>query len=425
MNGPVFAPKPENIFPAHITEYFERSRAACPQIEAVAGKWDFEDLVPGLSDFDARFIFSDGTAPGDWPEISNAVGRVHAGICREHPERARILEHLPGINLMWSEVLDPLCYYPEFHQWTTYHAQETESRRFTDYLSARAWDDSDEIFNLKKFALYFTPYDRAIDPPINLHEFESKYPLHSRFMHYFCPPVQSLASLRLKRMIRGKTEAFRLARDLFPNPGVIDMTFDVLERHYEIPGYYEEPKISEIEDTLFSYLKDAYRVVFQDITVIAAAPDDGSKELRGKLGRSVKNVLEQFFDGAKFCRLMMGRIRFYAEEIPCFDSGWLIRHELGRDRKLFYETTFSAFARIAWDADMPPDDALERCRGEFLDNGDINAVRAYADIFSKPYDPAHIKRFAVEVADTMGPFQMVMEKLGAVGRKLALEKGLA
>jgi hypothetical protein len=424
MSGPIFAPKPPDIFTGHIAEYFERARGACPRIEAIAGKWNFEDLIPGLSDFDARFLFSDDTAPEEWPEISNAVGRVHGDICREHPERARILEHLPGINLMWREALDPVSYYPEFRQWTFYRSPEENTRRLGSYLNERPWSESDELFNVKKFALYYTPYNRSIDPPINLHEYESKYPLHSRFMHYFCPPVQSLVSLKLRRMIRGKGEAFRIARDLFPRPEVIDMAFDALDRHYDIPEYYEEPKISAIEDALFTYLRDAYRAVVPDIRVIEAAPEDASNDLRAKIQQSGEHFLEQFFEGAKFCRLMMGRIRFYAEDLPGFDSDWLIRHELGRDRKMFYEATFSAFARIAWNAALSPDDALERCGGEFLSDVEIRAVRAYADVFSKPYDPAHIKRFAVEVADTMGPFQVVMEKLGAMGRRLAMEKGM-
>ena len=51
-----FASKPENIFCDHIEEYFERSRDACPKLEGITGKWEFEDLIPGLSDFDARFL---------------------------------------------------------------------------------------------------------------------------------------------------------------------------------------------------------------------------------------------------------------------------------------------------------------------------------------------------------------------------------
>ncbi|MHB9028605.1 MAG: hypothetical protein ACYC9O_07550 [Candidatus Latescibacterota bacterium] len=418
-----FAPKPVNIFPAHIQEYFERSREACPHLEAITGKWEFEDLIPGLSDFDARFIFSDDTAAGDWPEISRAIGRVHAAICREYPDRARILEHLPGINLTWGELLDPLFYYPEFHQWTTYSAPAEKATGFAQYLAERPWGESDELYSMKRFATYFTPYDRAIDPAINLHEFESKYPLHSRFMHYFCPPVQSLVSLKLKRMVRGKLEAFRLARELFPNPEVIDLTFDAIDRHYEIPDYYGEPHLSRLEDLLFRYLREAFRVTCPDITVLDAAPEDTHRELRAKLARYGKNTLEQFFDGSKFCRLMAGRIFFYAEDIPHFDSAWLIRHELGRDRKMFYETTFSAFAKIAWGEDLSPEESLARCRGEFLSDDETKIVRAYADIFGRGYDPLRIKEFAVEVAKALGEYQVVLEKLGRVGRGLVMERG--
>jgi hypothetical protein len=424
MSERFFAPCPENDFPAHILEYFQRCRDACPRIEGICGKWEFEDLIPGLSDFDTRFLFSDETAAEEWPEISREVGRVHTEICREKPGRARILEHLPGINLKWSETLDPLCYYPEFHQWNVYSAPGEQSERFTRSLASRPWDSRDEIFNLKKFALYFTPYDRGIDPPINLHEFESKYPLHSRFMHYFCPPLQSLVSLRLGRVVRGKIDSFLQARELFPDSDVIDRVLDAIESHYEIPEWYEEPELSRIEDELYRYLGEAWRVTVPDVTVIDAAASDGSVELKAKLVKVSGGVLERFFDGAKFCRLMMGRLLFYSEEIPHFDSLWLIRHELGRDRKMFYENTFATFALIAWGEVMSPDDALERCRGEFLTPREILDVRAFADSFGKPYDPMSIKRFAVDVARTMGPFQVVMEKLGSVGRLIALEKGI-
>jgi hypothetical protein len=419
-----FAPSPENIFQAFIREYFERAKKACPRIEGISGKWEFEDLIPGMSDFDTRFFFSDETTAEEWPEISRAVGRIHTWICREYPERARILEHLPGINLGWNEAFDPLCYSPEYHQWNIYHAPLEKADRFENYLSQRPWDTSDELFNLKKFALYYTPYDREIDPPINLHEFESKYPLHSRFMHYFCPPLQSLVSLRLKKMVRGKLEAFRLAHELFPNPQVIDRALKAIDSHYEIPSWYEEPEISVIEEELFRYLQEAYRTVYPEITLIEAAPADNSQELKKKLGNAQVRVLDTLFDGIKFSRLMMGRLYFYAEEIPHFESLWLIRNELGRDRRMLYENTFSAFGFIVWGERLSPDDALERCRSEFLSSSEICDVRSYAESFGKSYDDSSIKRLAADIANTMGPFQVVLEKLGAIGRRIAREKGI-
>ncbi len=426
MSGAVeFAPRPENIFSDHIREYYERSKAACPKIEGIYGKWTFDDLIPGLSDFDTRFIVSDETTPEDWVHISREVGRVHTGICREHPDRARILEHLPGVNLTWAETGDPLFYYPEFHQWTGYHGEEDRMSAFVAFLAERPWSDTDELFNVKKFALYFTPYNRSIDPPINLAEFESKYPLHSRFMHYFCPPVQCAVSIMEKRMVRGKMESLRLARDYFPNPSVIDLIFDAVDRHYEIPEYYFEPRLSEIEGLLFDYLRAAYDTVRPEITVIDAGPGDDSPALKAKCAELSTGLLYRFYEGAKFCRLMMGRLLFYAEEIPSFDSSWLIGHELRRIRRLFFETTFSAFGRIAWDEELAPEDALERARGEFLDDADYAKVKDYADIFSRPYSDDGKKDFAKEVAARMAPFQVVLEKLGATARRLAVEKGKA
>ncbi|MBA7481973.1 hypothetical protein ES707_17453 [subsurface metagenome] len=133
-------------------------------------------------------------------------------------------------------------------------------------------------------------------------------------------------------------------------------------------------------------------------------------------------MLGRFYEGSKFCRLMMGRLLFYAEDIPYFDSKWLIENELKRIRRLFFETTFTAFGRIAWGEDMTPEDVRDRCRGEFLSEPEYEAVRAYADIFSEPYDPADIKKFASRVADAMGRFQVVLEKLGGETKKITIDK---
>lgn len=425
MTEPIrFAPCPENRFMEHIREYYDRAKERCPKIEAIYGKWRFEDLIPGMSDFDTRFILADDTTPEDWVAVSRAVGEVHSAICREHPNRARILEHLPGINLTWKETRDTAFYYPEYHQWSAYFGDREKIDAFDTYLGTLSWSGADELFCVKKYALYFTPYDRSIDPPINLHEFESKYPLHSRFMHYFCPPVQCAVSLREKRLVKGKAESLRLARELFPGGDVIDLIFEAVDRHYETPELYEEPRLTELENRLFDYLTEVWRQIAPSVTVVDASPDDTSTVLKRKLGTLKTGALARFFEGAKFCRCMMGRLLFYAEDIPSFDSAWLIGHELRRIRKMFFETTFTAFARIVWDTDMSAEAALERCRGEFLDEADFHAVSVFAGIFATSYDAADMKRFAVKVAGTMGDFQIVLEKMSATARRLAEEKGV-
>jgi len=418
MSGRIdFTPEPENIFEEHIHEYFERSRAACPKIEAIYGKWCFEDLIPGMSDFDTRFAVSPDTTAEDWVEMSTEVGRVHTEICREYPERARLLEHLPGLNLTWAELRDPLFYYPEFHQWTAYYGVGSGIKDFDDYLGSIEWSDADELFNVKKFALYYTPYDRSIDPPINLGAYESKYPIHSRFMHYFCPPLQCAVSLMEGCMVRGKAESLRIAREIFPGSELIDMIFDAVDRHYEMEDYYVEPGLSEIENALHAYLQNVYRIIQPRITVVDASPEDGSPELKDKLSRVSTGLLARFYEGAKFCRMMMGRLMFYSEEIPHFDSSWLIGHELRRIRRLFFETTFTAFGRIAWGEELSPETVLERCKGEFLSADDYTAVKEFSDIFSEDYTDSGKKAFAVRVAQRMGAFQVVLEKLGNAARQ--------
>jgi Spy/CpxP family protein refolding chaperone len=98
-----FAAKPDNDFRLFIDTYFERCRAECPKLAAIAGKWTFEDLIPGLSDFDTRFIFTDGVTVEEWIRMSSAVGRVHTNLAKESPRWARILEHLPGLNLTQAQ----------------------------------------------------------------------------------------------------------------------------------------------------------------------------------------------------------------------------------------------------------------------------------------------------------------------------------
>ena len=105
--------------------YYDRCRAYIPQIQALAAKWNFEDLIPGMSDYDTRFIYSDMTVD-DWCAASMAIGKVHLDICKEYPRWPRILEHLPGINLTWDEFLDEKLYYPEYHQWTIYSCEDAE-----------------------------------------------------------------------------------------------------------------------------------------------------------------------------------------------------------------------------------------------------------------------------------------------------------
>lgn len=366
-----FAPKPENFFNGFIQSYYTECVKRFPKIEAITGKWEFEDLIPGLSDFDTRFICSDDMTDGDWCRMSSAVGEVHLELCKEHPEWARVLEHLPGVNPTWQEFVSNSSYYTEYRQWTFYHCKDGEKQKAAeDKLSQREWDTSDEYYFLKKFLTFYGPYKRGIDPAINLGLYESKYPLHSRMMHYFTPPLQAAVSIILKKVVRGKFETLRLAYGLFPElKDVLDEIFYVVDKHYEVPWLYEEPGLSELEKRLYIALQVVKDRLNGHITLI---PEDKKSNIalwRGILDEAPISPLLRVFDSSKFSRLFKGRMYFYANAPVHFDNIWLIQNELGRIGDLFYKTPY----RVYWEA----------VQGEKVDNPDLIVPRLVPSILTK------------------------------------------
>ena len=119
-----FEAEPENDFELFIDTYFQRCKQVAAKLRAIAGKWTFEDLLPGLSDFDTRLIFTNDVSIAEWARMSIEVGKVHTQLAKEFPRWARKLEHLPGLNLTGAEMTDPAFYYPEFQQWTYYRGDE-------------------------------------------------------------------------------------------------------------------------------------------------------------------------------------------------------------------------------------------------------------------------------------------------------------
>ena len=162
-----FAPLPENDFAEYIRTYYRECRYWCPKIEGIAGKWMFRDLFPAMSDFDTRFILNDDMGVDDWCEMSMAIGEAHLYLCDKYSCWARNFEHLPGINLTWSELTSERNYYPEFQQWTYYHSEHPEKvSAALDQFARRSWDDKDEYFHIKKFLTFYGRYDRQIDPAV-------------------------------------------------------------------------------------------------------------------------------------------------------------------------------------------------------------------------------------------------------------------
>jgi len=417
-----FTPRPTNDFPEFIRTYYERCKAKVPQIEVIAGKWTFEDLIPGMSDFDTRFILTDDMGPQDWCDMSEAVGEVHLAMCNEFPHWARILEHLPGVNMTWEELKSEETYFPECHQWSAYFGKKETFETTIAELKKRGFTRKDEFFHLKKFFLYYGPYKRGIDPAINLGPYENKYPLHSRIMHYFNPPLQSAISVIRRDWVRGKREAFRLAREMFPHPGFIDELLSIIDQHYEVEALYREPELSKLEGKLFDYLKEVFRQLREKITIVQVENKDNPAEYREKLNKIMIDPCMQIFDSAKFSRLMKGRLKFYTKAGSFFDSKWLIQNELSRIGRSFFATPFTIYWKTFGDREnLAPLEIAKRLTGEIFTQADFFFIKRFSDLTMHGYQEGEEVEMARQIAKVMDGFYLALDKLvQAVREKNAL-----
>ncbi|MEX0641920.1 MAG: hypothetical protein WD468_04425, partial [Pirellulales bacterium] len=403
---------PANDFLAFMQAYYTRCRARVPNIRAVAAKWTFEDLIPGLSDFDTRFILAEPMNASDWQAMSLAVGEVHTDMARQFTHWHRNLEHLPGINLTLGELLDERMFYPEFKQWTFYEGDGDAIRKVENHLAGIAWSRGDEHYHLKKVATFFGPYQRGIDPPINLGLWENKYALHSRLMHYFTPPVHAMVCLFEHRTIPGKLEALRMARQRFPMPEVIDELFEIVEAHYERPTLYVDPALRALEQRLEQYLTQAWASLGGALTLVEPAANETPQSLRAKVNQVPMDPIQAFREGARFSRLMEGRLRFYAASLPDFDAAWLIRNELGRIVPNFYDKPLRACGGLLLsDPDLGPDQVLQRLRGDVLSDDDVAGMKRFARLAAVPFEAGQERERARQIAAAYAPVLRCLEKI--------------
>ncbi len=342
-----FAPEPENDFADYIASYYRECQCRFPAIEAIAGKWMFRDLIPGMSDFDTRFIVNDNVGCREWQEMSQIIGETHLRLARRHPSWARNLEHLPGINLTWSELVDGNTYYPEYRQWTFYHsAVPTKLTDALAQLEERHWSVEDEHFFLKKFCLYYGRYDRKIDPAVNLGVHENKYPLHSRIMHYFLPPLQAAMMLINRNIIAGKFEVLEWGSAYFKDISGWDLIWDIMQAKYMNEFHYQEKNLVLLENILEQILQTAMLKLRKYVTIIPESAGVDINLWKAALNCVKINPSMKIFDSSKFCRLMKGRLYFYGHAPDCFDSTWPIQNEFARMNSSYLQVPFLTFAEV-------------------------------------------------------------------------------
>jgi hypothetical protein len=408
-----FAPKPENDFAEYIRTYYHECRYRFDRIEGIAGKWMFRDLVPGMSDFDTRFILNDQMTADDWCAMSSAIGEAHLAMCQQYPAWARNLEHLPGVNLTWTELTAERSYYPEFRQWAYYHAEHPDRiSAALDQFARRPWDVKDEYFHLKKFCLYYGRYDRAIDPPINLSVHANKYPLHSRLMHYFSPPVLSAVCLLEKRTFGGKMDAFEWAARLFPDLRCWEMVSEILHANYETPRWYAEPDVTELEDALEQALHALAQALRDSITLVPPQAGLDIAAWRRALQQAPIDPALLIFDNAKFARLMKGRLWFYVHAPTHFATTWLIQNELSRIGQNFFRAPFQTYWQIrAGERVENPATILDQLGGDLLTQTEIEATREFDRLTSAPVQPGEEQSIAAAIIAVFDNFFQALHKI--------------
>lgn len=408
-----FAPRPENDFADYIRTYYEACRYRCDKIEAIAGKWMFRDLLPGMSDFDTRFIVNDGMTVDDWCQLSTVMGETHLRLCEKYPCWARNFEHLPGVNLTWSELTSERNYYPEYHQWTYYLTEDPKSLGAAlDTLARRPWDEKDEYFHLKKFCLYYGRYNRTIDPAINLGVHESKYPLHSRIMHYFNPPVHSAVCVLEKQNICGKLDAYEIAQRHFPELRCWEPIREILHAHYEIPMWYEEPRLSQLEDVLEEALGVILERLRDSVTLIPAEAGTDMGDWRAALQDVPVDPALVIFDNAKFSRLMKGRLHFYGNAPAHFDTTWLIQNELGRIGNSFFRMPFRTFWKIRTGETVEdPVTILDELKGDLLSPSEVEGTKAFARLTPDEWEAGKEHEIAAAIVEVFDEFFKALNKI--------------
>jgi len=408
-----FAPRPENDFAEYIHTYYRECRYRFERVDAIAGKWTFRDLIPGMSDFDVRLICTDPMTADDWCRLSSAVGEAHMALCRRRPGWWRNLEHLPGVNLTWRELTGERWYYPEYHQWSFY---DTESparvSAALEHLAHRPWDEKDEYFHLKKFCLYYGRYNRSIDPPVNLGVHENKYALHSRLMHYFAPPMHSAVCILLGQNIPGKFEALQIARRLVGELPCWEMMREILSADYEVPKWYEEPNLTRLEDELERALRVTAERLRAVITLVPAEAGLDIAAWKQALERVPLDPAMRIFENAKFSRLMKGRLWFYANAPREFDTTWLIRNELGRIGKGFFHVPFATFWEIRTGEKIDdPIEILDQLAGNPLTDAEVEATREFHRLTSEPCAEGRERQRALAIARVFDGFLHALTRI--------------
>ena len=139
--------------------------------------------------------------------------------------------------------------------------------------------------------------------------------------------------------------------------------------------------------------------------------DDSAEDLQRKLSHLQQDPIAEFFESAKFARLLKGRLLFYADSIEHFDSEWLIRIELGRIVSNFYTKPLTIFSLAKSGKRLSPEQVLDTLQGKLLSQAECEGMRRFHELASKPVVEGNERAQARAVADIYDVVLTVIERL--------------
>lgn len=393
----------------------DRWSKAFPPFALLTCKWRPEDLIPGLSDVDTRIICEDIT-PQDWIRLDELVGEAQLEVMRTRPEWARKLEHTPGIACTRSELLDDALYQPETRTWEYYWGDRQLFNQVRDRIQRRTWSDVDEYYFLaSRFVPWCTPYNREIDPPINIpRNILPKYALHSRLMHYFVPCVQAALAVINRDTLTGKREAIYRLAQLYPDEPVLHEAIHLLDVNYEVPWLEEESAWYAFEARCWDFIRKITPDVLAAVTIVDLGADLSMDNLRRRLKEFPGQPMMTLFNSLRFSRIRKSRWLCYLNAPDFFETEHAAFWEVKWLAGPFTSNIFDAYSQLKWgQRGLALDEMLGRMVGEVLDKHDEKVVRqVFATASGKP-TPAEALARLRPTAEVYPDYYLILERMYA------------
>lgn len=403
----------------------ERWSQEFPALALWTCKWRPEDLIPGLSDIDGRVI-CDEIGPDDWVRLDELAYRTHLEIARAHPEWARKLEHTPGVCSTKSEVLDDALFQPEMRTWDFYWGDRELFNQIKEFIQNRGWGPVDEYYFLaKRFVPWCTPYNREIDPPINIPaHILPKYALHSRVMHYFVPCVKAALAVINRDSVTGKRESLYRWAQIFPGEAVLHEVIHMLDVHYEVPWLEDEQEWYAFEERLWQFIQKITPEVLRAVTIVDLGHDLTMDNLRRKLKEFPGEPMMTLYNGVRFSRIRKGRWMFYLNAPPFFDTGHVCQWEISWLASTFTAPLFDSYAQIKWkERGLPLDEILNRMTPDLIDQREAKVIRqVFAAAAGRPTGAEARERLR-QAAEVYADYYLILERMLADARQTMAAEG--